>query len=170
LLLGSVLRGMGFRVVEAKDVASARQQLDSGEVFSLVLLDLFLPGEDGRDLLRSIRHSLATQSLPIIIVTGSEEPRHEFELLDAGADDYLRKPLVIEQLQARVRAVLRRSGVRLVGSGLNDLSSSLGLQRLGGMDAAGAHARERASEQRGRDERAERGADHQRISGRHIEE
>ena len=68
-----------------------------------------------RTLLRGIRRSLATQSLPIIIVTSSEDPRHEFELLDAGADDYIRKPVVMEQLQARVRAVLRRSGVRLVG-------------------------------------------------------
>jgi CheY-like chemotaxis protein len=114
LLLSNVLRGMGFRVLEAGDASAAQQHLGSGEELSLVLLDLFLPGDDGRTLLRGIRRSLATQSLPIIIVTSSEDPRHEFELLDAGADDYIRKPLVMEQLQARVRAVLRRAGVRLV--------------------------------------------------------
>jgi CheY-like chemotaxis protein len=116
LLLTNMVRAMGFRVLEARDVTSAQQLLDSGEDFSLVLLDLFLPGGDGRTLLRNIRRSLATQSLPIIIVTSSEDPRHEFELLDAGADDYIRKPVAMERLQARVRAVLRRSGLRLVGT------------------------------------------------------
>jgi type II secretory ATPase GspE/PulE/Tfp pilus assembly ATPase PilB-like protein/CheY-like chemotaxis protein len=113
LLLSNVLRNMGFRVLEAGNAAKALEMLDSGEELSLAIVDLYLPEMKGPDLLRSIRRSLATQSLPVIVVTGSSDPRHEFELLDAGADDYLLKPIVPERLEARVRAVLRRSGVRL---------------------------------------------------------
>jgi type IV pilus assembly protein PilB len=117
LLLATVLRSMGFTVFEAADVGTAQQHLDSGEAFSLALIDLSLQGKDGRMVLKSIRSQLTTQSLPTIIVTGSENPRHEVDLLEAGADDYIRKPVAIDQLQARVRAVLRRTGVKLAGPG-----------------------------------------------------
>jgi type II secretory ATPase GspE/PulE/Tfp pilus assembly ATPase PilB-like protein/CheY-like chemotaxis protein len=114
LMIRTVLNQMGFRVVEADDGTTAKRILDSGEEdFSLVLLDLFMPQMSGIDLLREIRKSLATQSLPVIVLTSSPDPRDEIELLDAGADDYMLKPVVIDRVEARVRAVLRRSGVTL---------------------------------------------------------
>lgn len=114
VIISSVLRSMGFQVVEARDGSSARDMLQAGdEVFSFMLTDLYMPGVDGRELLRSARQSLSTQSLPVLVLTGSANPRDELELLEAGADDFLLKPVVPDRLEARVRAVLRRAGVRL---------------------------------------------------------
>ena len=114
LLVGTVLREMGFEVVEASDGVVAQEMLESGDQdFCLVMLDLAMPGMDGTEVLRTIRQSLSTQSLPVIVLTGSEDPRDELDLLEAGADDFLLKPVVVDRLEARVRAVLRRSGVRI---------------------------------------------------------
>lgn len=114
LMIRAVLDKMGFRVVEADDGTSAKRLLDAGsDDFSLVVLDLFMPRMSGTDLLKEIRKSLATQSLPVIVLTSSPDPRDEIELLEAGADDYLLKPVVADRVEARVRAVLRRSGVTI---------------------------------------------------------
>lgn len=116
LLVGSALEDMGFEVVEAPGGVEATRLINSGEHdFSLVITDLFMPEMDGKEFLRNIRHSLSTQTLPVIVLTSSDDPRDEFELLEAGADDFLLKPVVIDRLEARVRAVLRRSGVRVNG-------------------------------------------------------
>jgi CheY-like chemotaxis protein len=114
LIVNSVLKGIGFEVIEAPDGAAAKAMIESGnEDFSMVLMDLYMPGMNGLELLRSIRQSLSTQSLPVVVLTGSSNPRDELEVLEAGADDFLLKPVVADRLEARVRAVLRRSGVRL---------------------------------------------------------
>jgi DNA-binding response OmpR family regulator len=113
-IISTVLQSMGFTVTEARDAQTAKDMLDAGdEAFSFMLMDLYMPGMDGRELLRQVRQSLSTQSLPVIVLTGSANPRDELELLEAGADDFLLKPVVADRLEARVRAVLRRSGVRL---------------------------------------------------------
>jgi len=113
-LLRGVLDGMGFQVVEAETGASAKRLLDERvHDFSLVLLDSDLSDMNGRDLLREVRKSLVTQSLPVIVLSVSSDPREEIELLEAGADDYIQQPVVAERVEARVRAVLRRSGVEL---------------------------------------------------------
>ena len=118
LMVGAVLKEMGFEVVESADGTAAQEMLDSGDQdFCLVMLDLYMPGMGGIELLRTIRQSLSTQSLPVIVLTGSDDPRDELELLEAGADDFLLKPVVVERLEARVRAVLRRSGVRITAVG-----------------------------------------------------
>lgn len=71
----------------------------------LVILDMGLPDLDGSELLKMIR---AVSDVPIIVATARGEDRDIVRTLDAGADDYLVKPFSIEQLEARVRAVLRR--------------------------------------------------------------
>jgi type II secretory ATPase GspE/PulE/Tfp pilus assembly ATPase PilB-like protein/CheY-like chemotaxis protein len=114
LIVTSVLRDMGFHIIEAPDGESAQSMIEAGdENFSLVIMDLFTPGMDGFALLRSVRQSLSTQSLPVIVLTGSANPRDELEVLETGADDFLLKPVEADRLEARVRAVLRRSGVRI---------------------------------------------------------
>jgi type II secretory ATPase GspE/PulE/Tfp pilus assembly ATPase PilB-like protein/CheY-like chemotaxis protein len=113
-LARGALEGMGFHVVEAPDGESAQSMVEKGdEDYSLVIMDLFMPGMDGIELLRTLRQSLSTQALPVIVLTSSANPRDELELLEAGADDYLVKPIEVGRLEARVRAVLRRAGVRL---------------------------------------------------------
>ncbi|HHC07238.1 MAG TPA: response regulator transcription factor [Actinobacteria bacterium] len=86
----------------------------------LVILDLGLPDLDGAELLKMIR---AVTDVPIIVATARSAEREMIAALDAGADDYLVKPFSVEQLVARVRAVLRRVGAgasegRLVVGGL----------------------------------------------------
>lgn len=73
----------------------------------LVLLDLGLPDIDGTDALRMIR---AVSRVPVIVVTARDEDSAVVQALDAGADDYMVKPFSGAQLEARIRAVLRRSG------------------------------------------------------------
>ncbi|MFC9330182.1 response regulator [Kitasatospora sp. NPDC057015] len=70
-----------------------------------VLLDLGLPDLDGMDVIRGLR---AGSAVPIIVVSGRDSPAEKIRALDAGADDYLTKPFVMEELMARLRAVLRR--------------------------------------------------------------
>jgi len=113
-VISGVLESMGFEVTQAHDGETAKEMLDSGdEAFSFMLMDLYMPGMGGRELLRGVRQSLSTPSLPVIVLTASANPRDELDLLEAGADDFLLKPVVADRLEARVRAVLRRSGVRL---------------------------------------------------------
>ncbi len=71
----------------------------------LIVLDLGLPDLDGRELLRMLR---AVSRIPVIIATARDEETEMVRLLDAGADDYVVKPFTAAQLDARVRAVLRR--------------------------------------------------------------
>jgi DNA-binding response OmpR family regulator len=95
----------------------------------LVLLDLGLPDLDGTELLRMIR---AVSQVPVIVITARGADDVVVKTLDAGADDYLVKPFSVSQLEARIRAVLRRG-----------LSSSDGPLRIGGLeiDARGREAR-----------------------------
>ena len=79
----------------------------------LVILDLGLPDLDGAELLRMLR---AVTSVPVIVTTAREGDHHVVGTLDAGADDYLTKPYSVTQLEARVRAVLRRGDAVPVSS------------------------------------------------------
>lgn len=72
----------------------------------VVILDMGLPDLDGAELLKMIR---AVTDVPVVVATARSEDRDVVRTLDAGADDYLVKPFSVEQLEARVRAVLRRS-------------------------------------------------------------
>ena len=74
----------------------------------LVVLDLGLPDLDGRELLRMLR---AVSAVPVIVATARDDEEEIVRVLDAGADDYIVKPFTAAQLDARVRAVLRRGGV-----------------------------------------------------------
>jgi DNA-binding response OmpR family regulator len=95
---------------QGHDVESAGRALDGLElVFNgqpgLVIMDLGLPDVDGSELLRMIR---AVSEVPVIVITARGADETVVSTLDAGADDYLVKPFSMAQLEARVRAVLRR--------------------------------------------------------------
>ena len=76
------------------------------DVFSLVILDLGLPKLDGFEVLKRLRRRNA--AMPVLILSGREKPEEKVMGLDLGADDYLVKPFSLNELQARVRALLRR--------------------------------------------------------------
>ena len=73
----------------------------------VVVLDLGLPDIDGRELLKMLR---AVSSVPVIVATARDDEQEIVVTLDAGADDYIVKPYSAEQLDARIRALLRRAG------------------------------------------------------------
>ena len=77
--------------------------------FSLLILDLSMPGMDGHELLDKIRGNVETAALPVLIRTGTGDDKIEAKLLEAGADDYLDKSVDAIRFVARVKAVLRRS-------------------------------------------------------------
>jgi type II secretory ATPase GspE/PulE/Tfp pilus assembly ATPase PilB-like protein/CheY-like chemotaxis protein len=99
-----------FQVAEARDGLAALERLDGSERFDLVVLDLEMPRLDGRETLRRIRGNVVTAALPVIVLTGSEDESLEIDLMEEGADDYIRKPLEPARFLARVRGALRRAG------------------------------------------------------------
>ena len=105
-LAARVLAGEGHDVTSAK-TAMAGLETVVASAPDVVILDLGLPDLDGYELLKMIR---AVSPVPIIVATARGDEAEIVRTLDAGADDYLVKPFSVEQLQARVRAVLRRSG------------------------------------------------------------
>jgi DNA-binding response OmpR family regulator len=103
------LRLGGYTVDWVKDGRAAQLALEAEE-YGLVVLDLGLPRLSGLELLRWLRQ--AGQSLPVLILTARDTVADRVKGLDSGADDYLVKPFDLEELVARVRALLRRSGGR----------------------------------------------------------
>ncbi|MEQ1856526.1 MAG: ATPase, T2SS/T4P/T4SS family [Longimicrobiales bacterium] len=108
MIARSVFEAMGYKVSEARDGAEALVRLARGEHFSLMLLDLDMPNIGGRDVLRSVRQSIATMGLPVVVLTGAPDHATEVELMEMGADDYLRKPIDPPLLSIRIKAAMRR--------------------------------------------------------------
>jgi DNA-binding response OmpR family regulator len=100
------LAGAGFRVTVA-GTGRDGEALLKRETFDAVILDLMLPDADGLDLCRRLR---ATSDVPILMLTARGEPMDKVVGLEIGADDYLAKPFEPRELQARLRAILRRKG------------------------------------------------------------
>jgi type II secretory ATPase GspE/PulE/Tfp pilus assembly ATPase PilB-like protein/ActR/RegA family two-component response regulator len=109
-LARALLENVPLRVNEADDGPVAMAMLESSSDFSLMILDLDMPSMTGRDVLVRLRSNPATAALPVIVLTGSESRDDEAALMDAGADDYIKKPIDPARFVARVRALLRRSG------------------------------------------------------------
>jgi two-component system response regulator RegX3 len=106
--LGAVLGQAGHRIVAAYDGEEALRRFRSDTV-DAVLLDLAMPGLDGAEVCRRIR---ADSDVPIIVVSGEHDRTAPTELLDLGADDYIRKGAPSDELLARIRAVVRRRSAR----------------------------------------------------------
>ena len=109
VLISSVLRKNGFQAVDASDGMAALTRITSGEECALLVTDLEMPVMTGDELIRQLRANPRTRALPIIVVTSSNDEARESQLIDLGADDYLRKPLEPTRLVARVKAALRRA-------------------------------------------------------------
>ncbi|UCD25603.1 MAG: response regulator [Gemmatimonadota bacterium] len=107
-LARTLLEKSGFNVSEAVDGAQALRCLDAGDVYDVVVLDLYMPEVGGDEVLRYVRSNTKTADLPVIILTGSEGGEMEAILLDQGADDYIRKPIDPQGFISSVRGVLDR--------------------------------------------------------------
>jgi len=99
------LEGHGFRVTTSEDVADALRRWDA-ERPDLILLDLGLPDLDGSAVVRHVRREATT---PILILSARSDERVKVATLEAGADDYVTKPFGMDELRARIGAVLRRA-------------------------------------------------------------
>jgi DNA-binding response OmpR family regulator len=102
------LRAGGYHVVTAADGSTALE-LARVESPNLVILDLMLPELDGLTVCRSVRQ---ISDVPILILTARTGELDKIVGLESGADDYLTKPFSLGELQARIRALLRRAGPR----------------------------------------------------------
>lgn len=104
-LIRANLAASGYSVALAASGLEALEEVDRFDP-DLILLDVMLPGMDGLAVLERLR---SFSQVPVILVTAKEEPADRVHGLDLGADDYLTKPFIVEELLARVRAVIRRS-------------------------------------------------------------
>jgi two-component system, OmpR family, response regulator len=112
-LLSRLLTRRGYRVTTAREEQEMQRALLSSRI-DLVILDIMLPGKDGLTLCRELR---ASKSIPVIMLTARGEATDRVIGLEVGADDYLAKPFDVRELEARIRAVLRRTPHEAGGSG-----------------------------------------------------
>ncbi|MEJ8838982.1 response regulator transcription factor [Ramlibacter sp. AN1133] len=114
VILQGMLRKLGAGAVVLQDAASAWQLLCE-QAFDLVFLDLCLGDGDGETLLRRLRASTGPQApdarTPVVVITGRHDLDSRVRLLDAGADQFVKKPFDLRELEALVRAVFRRRAV-----------------------------------------------------------
>lgn len=107
-LFRSLLEEKGFRVTVAANGLEAVSLLQRANDFDLVTLDYWMSKMNGLRVLQQLRASPTSSHLPVIMVTGSEDRRIEMSLFEAGADDYITKPIDAPLFMLRVAAVLRR--------------------------------------------------------------
>jgi two-component system, OmpR family, response regulator MprA len=104
--LDRALRANGYDVALANDGTEALEAVDSAS-FDAVVLDVLMPGRNGIEVCRSLRN--AGNRVPVLILTARDAVPDRVAGLEAGADDYLVKPFALEELIARLRALLRRT-------------------------------------------------------------
>ena len=100
------LRQAGFQVDWVRDGVAAERELRAVD-YAAAVLDLGLPGQDGMDVLRALR--AARNTTPVLVLTARDAVPDRIRGLDAGADDYVLKPVDLHELAARLRSLVRRS-------------------------------------------------------------
>ncbi len=108
--IGANLRARGYDVLTAEDGREALKLFDEN-VVDLMILDIMLPGLDGFQVCQAIRRQ---SDVPIVILSPRGQENDIVRALDFGADDYLTKPFGVEEMLARVRAVLRRTDKKAI--------------------------------------------------------
>jgi DNA-binding response OmpR family regulator len=109
LLTRQVLEQEGFAVDHAATGNDA-QTLAFVNEYDAIVLDLALPDRNGLSVLQALRNDGRTT--PVIVLTGANDSATTVRALDTGADDYLTKPIIIEEFRARMRALVRRGGAK----------------------------------------------------------
>lgn len=103
--LQKALRQSGFSINWVEDGAMADSAL-TDEVYELAILDLGLPNKSGLEILKDLRARQST--MPVLVLTARDSVADKVQGLDLGADDYMLKPFALEELEARIRSLLRR--------------------------------------------------------------
>ncbi len=109
LPLKRFLEAMNYIVVEARNGPEAIKRAHI-EMPELVILDVMMPGMDGIEVCKVLKKDARTGNIPVIMLTARDEVKDKVESLESGADDYVTKPFNLNELKARIRSVLRRSG------------------------------------------------------------
>jgi len=104
-LIGIMLDRGGFEVFKAGDASEALGMLDEATP-DLIILDVMMPGMDGIDLCKTLRERDTTSDLPILILSARGDSESVMRGMDAGATDYLPKPILHHDLVAKVRRLL----------------------------------------------------------------
>ena len=108
LIIRSLLEKRGFDVIEAADGLEALDRMRAHGPIGLVVVDLNMPRMDGLELIWELRAEQEWANLPVIVVTGEGDEILEMQLIEEGADDYVRKPVDPRLFLARVEATIRR--------------------------------------------------------------
>jgi two-component system response regulator MprA len=120
----------GYEIELAADGAEALYRLQGGENAQpdAVILDVLMPGVDGLEVCRRLRRN--GNRVPVLMLTARDEVQNRVAGLDAGADDYVTKPFALEELVARVRALLRRTSTDGEVLGFADLELDVGTREV----------------------------------------
>lgn len=127
-LMSITLRREGYNVIEASDGNVALEKLDHNSVH-LIIADIMMPRIDGYDLTNAIRSS--GSKIPILMVTARESLEDKRKAFGSGADDYMVKPIEMDELIMRVQAILRRANItsqkvlKIGGCEINEETMSL---------------------------------------------
>ena len=126
--LSQIMQEQKYQVDVANDGNDGLDYALYGD-YDVIVLDVMLPGKDGFEVVRALR--AAKVQTPVIMLTARDDVREKIRVLDKGADDYMTKPFVPEELLARIRALSRRQGeVLLEEISMEDLTLSLSTNDL----------------------------------------
>ena len=120
-LIKEYLEPLGYEVATAHTGPDGLEKVLQGD-FCAVILDYMLPGMDGFEVLKNIRHK---SNVPVLMLTGRGEETDRVAGLEIGADDYLPKPFSARELLARLRAVIRRSSSTATPTGGEEIDSEI---------------------------------------------